>query len=64
MGQESEKKPVGMDGSSLFSGLKTQRLCFLGQGVSQSVSQCLHLCGKNDVNTYGIVEKGKLISGV
>ena len=50
---------MGMDGSSLFSGLKTQRLCYLGQSVLQSVSQCLHLCGENDVSTYGILEKGK-----
>ena len=48
-----------MDGSSLFSGLKTQRLCYFGQGVLQSVSQCLRLCGENDVSTYGILEKGK-----
>lgn len=54
MGQESGKKPLGMDGSSLFCGLKT-----LGQGVSQPVSQFLHLCGENDAGTYGILEKGK-----
>ena len=59
MGQESGKKPLGMDGSSLFCGLKTQRLCYLGQGVSQPVSQFLHLCGENDAGTYGILEKGK-----